>query len=261
MKLKHILSFVLMSLTLAVSPVLAEERAMVVGTGSTYRPFGYLTPDNKHIGFDVDIITAVAEAANFKINIVSTPFGALIPGLNNGDRDIVISAMTITPQRMESVDFSNPYQLVYLVALAGPGVVETNLADLKNRRVGVGLGQTADTAVSEAFGKTNPNIRRFENTPLLVEELLQGGVDVAVGDVSVMSFYLKSNPDKKLRIIRDARFKEAYVGIAVKKGNKDLLAKINAGLKQITDNGKYAQIYRKWFDQTAPKLPDTPPKS
>lgn len=239
---------------------MAQDRPLVVGTGSTFRPFGYLTPDNKHVGFDIDVITAIADAAKFKISIVSTPFGALIPGLNNGDRDIAISAMSITPQRMESVDFSNPYQLAHLVVLAGPSVPETKFSDFKNRRVGVGLGQTADTVVSELFGKTNPNLRRFENTPLLIEELLQGGIDAAVGDVSVMSFYLKSNPDKKLRVIRDAQFKDGYIGIAVKKGNKELLGRINAGLKQIIDNGQYAQIYKKWFDAAAPKLPDAIPK-
>jgi len=244
----------------AASPALSQDRALVVGTGSTYRPFGFLAPDNKHIGFDVDIITAVSEAAGFKINIVSTPFGALIPGLNNGDRDIAISAMTITPQRMESVDFSSPYQVAHLVVLAAPTATETNIADFKNRRVGVGLGQTADTAVSELFGKTSPNIRRFENTPLLVEELLQGGIDAAVGDVSVMGYYMKTNPDRKLRMLTDARFKESYIGIAVKKGNKDLLGKINTGLRTIVANGKYAQIYKKWFDTPVPKLPEAMPK-
>ena len=238
----------------------SQDRPLVVGTGSTYRPFGFLSPDNKHIGFDVDIISAVAEAAGFKINIVSTPFGALIPGLNNGDRDIAISAMTITPQRMEAVDFSAPYQIAHLVVLAGATAPETNIADFKNRRVGVGLGQTADTAISELFGKTSPNIRRFENTPLLVEELLQGGIDAAVGDVSVMGYYLKTNPDRKLRMLTDSRFKESYIGIAVKKGNKELLAKINGGLRKVIDSGKYAQIYRKWFDTPVPKLPESIPK-
>lgn len=245
---------------LSASCVIAQERTLIVGTGSTYRPFGFLTPDNKLIGFDVDVITAVADAAKLKISIVSTPFGALIPGLNNGDRDIAISAMTITPQRQESVDFSNPYQLAHLVVLASPSATESKFLDFKNRRIGVGLGQTADTVVSEAFGKTSPNIRRFENTPLLIEELLQGGIDAAVGDVSVMSFYLKSNPDKKLRVIRDAQFKEGYIGMAVKKGNRELLGRLNGGLKQIIDNGQYAQIYKKWFDQNPPKLPDSIPK-
>lgn len=254
------IALLLMSFCLLPTMAQSEDRTLIVGTGSTYRPFGYLTPDNKLIGFDVDVINAIAEAAKLKVNIVSTPFGALIPGLNNGDRDIVISAMTITPQRQEVVDFSSPYQVAQLVVLASPTATESKLADFKTRRVGVGLGQTSDTLVSELFGKTSSNIRRFENTPLLVEELLQGGIDAAVGDISVMSFYLKSNPEKKLRILKDERFKENYLGIAVKKGNKELLVKINGGLKQIMDDGKYAAIVRKWFDIPAPKLPDTVPK-
>jgi len=238
----------------------AQDRVITVGTGSTFRPFGYLTPDNKHVGFDIDVITAIAEASKFKINIVSTPFGALIPGLNNGDRDIAISAMTITAARAESVDFSNPYLLAHLVVLTNPNVTEKSFADFKTRRIGVGLGQTADTAVSEMFGKTNPNIKRFENTPLLIEELLQGGIDAAVGDVAVMGFYMKSNPEKKMRIVRDASFKESYLGIAVKKGNKELMTKVNAGLKEIIANGKFNTLHQKWFGEPASKLPDTLPK-
>ena len=262
LSLKHFL-LASLSLPLMMGCAFAQsaDRTLIVGTGSTFRPFGYLTPDNKHIGFDIDVITAVAEAAKFKINIVSTPFGALIPGLNNGDRDIAISAMTITPQRLEVVDFSSPYQIAHLVVLTTPDSKENNLADFRTKRIGVGLGQTADTAVSEVFGKTSPNIRRFENTPLLIEELLQGGIDGAVGDVSVMSFYMKTNAEKKLRIVRDAQFKDNFMGIAVKKGNNELLVKVNAGLKQIIDNGKYAAIFRKWFDVSVPKLPDTLPKN
>lgn len=252
-----------MLLAAGVAPVLAQapaDRVLVVATGSTFRPFGFLTPDNRHVGFDVDVITAVAAAAGLRIRLVSAPFGALIPGLNNGDHDVAISAMTITPQRQESVSFSNPYQLAQLVILTAADATGRELSDFRGRRVGVGLGQTADTIVSEAFGKTSPDIRRFENTPLLIEELLQGGIDAAVGDVSVMSFHMKSNPGRKLRIVRDARFPQAWLGIAVKKGNDPLLARINGGLEKIVADGTHARIHRQWFDEAPPVLPKALPR-
>ena len=81
-----------------------------------------------------------------------------------------MAAITNTPQRRERADFSNPYMAAQLVVLLRPGVQASALADLRERRVGVALNSTADTAVSESFGRTSSNVRRFENTPLMLEE-------------------------------------------------------------------------------------------
>ncbi|MGC4241116.1 MAG: transporter substrate-binding domain-containing protein, partial [Herbaspirillum sp.] len=98
-------------------------------------------------------------------------------------------------------------------------------------------------------------IHRFDNTVLMLEELYRGGVDAAVGDVGVIKFYIKSHPEKKFKVVGDTKFVRQYFGIAVKKGNKELLDKINAGLKQIVADGTYAKIYKTWFDGEVPTLP------
>jgi len=239
--------------------VWAQDRVLVVGTGSTFRPFGFTTPDKKIVGFDIDIMNAVAAHQGLRIRYESTPFSAIFPALENGDRDIVVAAITNTPQRRERADFSNPYMAAQLVLLLRPGVQATSLADLKDRRVGVGLNSTADTAVSESFGRTSSSVRRFENTPLLLEELNQGGIDAAVGDVSVLTFYQRNNPEKRFKVMADIRFSQAYLGIAVKKGNSALLARINAGLKHVIESGEHARIHSKWFGTAPPPLPATAP--
>ena len=238
---------------------LAQDRVLVVGSGSTFRPFGFVTPDKKLVGFDVDLMNAIATHQGMKVRFESTPFTSIFPALENGDRDIVVAAITNTPARRERADFSNPYMLAQLSVLLGPGVTAASLNDLKTRRIGVALNSTADTAVSEAFGRTSPNVRRFENTPLMLEELNQGGVDAAVGDVSVLSFYQRNNPEKRFKLLPDARFAQAYLGIAVKKGNKPLLDRINAGLRHTIDSGEYARLHLKWFGTAAPQLPVTIP--
>ncbi len=245
--------------TLASGLAAAQERVLVVGTGSTFRPFGFTTPDKKIFGFDIDIMNAIAARQRLRIRYESTPFSAIFPALENGDRDIVVAAITNTAQRRERADFSNPYMATQLAVLLRPGLQAANLAELRERRVGVALNSTADTAVSEAFGRTSANVRRFENTPLMLEELNQGGVDAAVGDVSVLSFYQRNNPEKRFKVLPDARFAQAYLGIAVKKGNKALLDRINTGLKAVIDSGEYVQIHLKWFGTAAPALPATVP--
>ncbi|MBL8331335.1 MAG: basic amino acid ABC transporter substrate-binding protein [Rubrivivax sp.] len=240
-------------------PAQAQDRVLVVGTGSTFRPFGFVTPDRKIVGFDIDVMNAIAAQQGMKLRYESTPFSAIFPALENGDRDIVVAAVTNTAARRERADFSNPYMVAQLSVLLGPGVSAASLNELRSRRVGVALNSTADTAVSEAFGKTASNVRRFENTPLMLEELNQGGVDAAVGDVSVLSFYQRNNPEKRFRLLADARFPQAYLGIVVKKGNKPLLDRINAGLRQVIDSGEYARIHLKWFGTAAPPLPASIP--
>lgn len=114
---------------------------------------------------------------------------------------------------------------------------------------------TGDISVSEELGKASTAIRRFDNTPLMLEELYRGGVDAAVGDVGVIKFYIKSHPEKPFKLVYDSKFKRQYFGIAVKKGNKAVLDKVNAGLKKIVADGTYAKIYKQWFDADVPALP------
>lgn len=233
----------------------AQAREYVVGTGATYRPFEYETPQKEIVGFDIDLMRAIAEAGGFKVKFVNTPWEGIFPAVDKGDRDIIMSGITITDKRKEMVDFSAPYFLAHQLILTQKNVAINSLADLKGRKVGVVNGSAGDTAISEEFGKTSTAIRRFDNTPLVLEELNQGGVDAAIGDVGVLAFYAKNNPDKQFKMARDARFKDQYFGIGVKKGNKALLDQINAGLKKVIASGKYNEIYRKWFGTDAPKLP------
>jgi polar amino acid transport system substrate-binding protein len=236
-------------------PAAAQDRTLVVATGSTFRPFGFTTPDRKIVGFDIDVLDAVARHQGLRLRYESTPFSAIFPALDNGDRDLAVAAITITDQRRERVDFTRPYMAAQLMVLLNPSVTAVSLDEMRTRRVGVALNSTADTAVTEAFGRTASNIRRFENTPLLLEELNQGGIDAAVGDRSVLAFYQRNNPDKRFKLLADARFKPAWLGIAVRKGNRALLDKLNAGIEQVIASGEHGRIHQKWFGTPAPTLP------
>ena len=130
-----------------------------------------------------------------------------------------------------------------------------SLAELKGKNIAVCANSAGDIISSKAFGKASPNIKRFDNTPLALEELNAGGVDAAVGDVGVFAYYAQQNPDKDFNMTRDTSFEDQYFGIAVRKGNTELLNKINEGLKKVIASGAYEKVYRKWFGSDAPKLP------
>src|SRR5206468_12235101 len=105
--------------------------------------------------------------------------------------------------------------------------------DLKALKVGVQTGTTGDEAVAKLQGKNSANIKRFESTPLALKELEAGGVDAVVADNGVVINYVANNTASRFRTVNDPAFMPEQYGIAVRKGNADLLAKVNQGLAAI----------------------------
>ena len=233
----------------------AAQETYVVGSGGTYRPFEYENSQKQLEGFDIDIIKAIAKAENFTIKLVNTPWEGIFATLGSGDRDIIISGITITDKRKQMVDFSAPYFPAEQSIMVPADSKVTSLAALKSEKVGVVNSSTGDIVVSDVLGKNSTSIKRFDNTPLMLQELFEDGVSAAVGDVGVVKYYIKQHPEKQFRLVPDARFERQYFGIAVAKGNAELQAKINAGLKKIVADGTYAKIYKTWFDDNVPTLP------
>lgn len=245
----------LLGLLLALSVTAAQATTYVVGSGGTYRPFEFENAQKQLEGFDIDIIKAVAKAENFDIKLVNTPWEGIFATLNSGDRDIIISGITITDKRKQMVDFSAPYFPAEQAIVVPAASNVDSLNALKSLNVGVVNSSTGDIVVSDVLGKNSTAIRRFDNTPLMLQELYEDGIGAAVGDVGVVKYYIKTHSEKQFRLVSDARFQRQYFGIAVAKGNDELRDKINAGLKKIIADGTYAKIYASWFDNNVPQLP------
>lgn len=225
-----------------------SKKVLVVGSDAAYSPFEIENADKSITGFDIDVIKAIATKAGFEINIINTPWEGLFTQLESGDRDILISAITITDERKKVMDFSEPYfEAVQLIAVPAKSKVN-KFAELKNLKVGVQTGTTGDEVVSQLLGKTNANIKRFESTPLALQELVNGGVDAVVADNGVVDNFAMNN-GKSFRTILDTSFSKEYYGIAVKKGNIELQKKINEALVAIKSDGTYDSIYKKYFSK------------
>ncbi|POT59901.1 basic amino acid ABC transporter substrate-binding protein [Citrobacter amalonaticus] len=233
----------------------AAQETYVVGAGGTYRPFEFENSQKQLEGFDIDIIKAIAKAENFNVRLVNTPWEGIFATLSSGDRDIIISGITITDNRKQMVDFSSPYFPAEQSIVVPSDSNVSSLDSLKNEKVGVVNSSTGDIIVSSVLGKNSTAIKRFDNTPLMLQELFEDGVSAAVGDVGVVKYYIKQHPEKQFKLVPDAKFERQYFGIAVAKGNTGLQQKINAGLKKIVADGTYAKIYQTWFDSEVPTLP------
>ncbi|SFB95210.1 amino acid ABC transporter substrate-binding protein, PAAT family [Polaromonas sp. OV174] len=253
MKLLHKIVASAGFLAFALGSAQAQNKELVVGSSATYRPFAYESPTKEIVGYDVDMIKAIAQKAGLKIKIVNTPWTGIFAALNNGDLDLVISGVTINDKRKQSYDFTAPYfEARQLIAVQKDSPIK-GLKDLAGKKIGVVNGSTGDDIASREFGKTNPDIRRFESTPVVISELVNNGLDAAIGDNGVIAFRVQEH--KQLKTVSDASFAKEYFGIVVKQGNKALQDKLNAGLAAVKADGSYAQIYKKWFQAEAPTLP------
>jgi polar amino acid transport system substrate-binding protein len=238
----------------AAAPVTAPAKVYVVGTDAAYAPFESQNEKAEIVGFDIDVVKAVAKKAGIDVKFVNTPWEGIFNALGQGDRDLVVSAVTITEERKQTMDFSNPYfDAQQLIAVKTNSKIN-KFADLKKLKVGVQTGTTGDEAVSKSLGKTNTNIKRFESTPLALKELESGGVDAVVADNGVIIHYVANNPGGKFKTVTDKEFAPEQYGMALKKGNSELQGKLNKGLAEIKADGTYDAIYTKYFGTPPPKV-------
>ena len=222
-------------------------KVYTVGTDAAYAPFESQNEKGEIVGFDIEVVQAIAAKGGFEVKFANTPWEGIFNALAQGDRDLLVSAITITDERRQTMDFTDPYfDAAQLIAVKENSKV-AKFADLKKLKVGVQTGTTGDEAVTKLLGKTNTNIKRFESTPLALKELEAGGVDAVVADNGVVIHYVANNPGGKFKTVSDKEFVPEQYGIAVKKGNAELLGKLNEGLKGIKADGTYDKIYAKYF--------------
>ncbi len=233
--------------------VLSAPQVFKVATDASYPPFESLNERGDIVGFDVEIMTAVAEKAGIGIKFVNTPWVDLPDAIGRGDADIVISAMTITPERQKFLDFTNPYFGAEQLMAVRSGSKATKLGDLKTLRVGVQAGTIGDDAMQSLRAASAVRVKRFETARMALDDLLAGGVDAVVSDSGPILYYVVTHPGREFRtaVIRELGIRP--YGIAVKKGNTGLLDGLNQGLSELRRDGTYDLIYGKYFPQpTAP---------
>ncbi|EJN09727.1 basic amino acid ABC transporter substrate-binding protein [Herbaspirillum sp. YR522] len=226
----------------------AAAKVYLVGVESAYAPFSAENEQKQVVGFDIDVMKALAKRIGIEVKFVPTPFEGFFNFLAQGDRDLLISAITITEERKKSVSFSDPYFVAtQTIALPAANTTVTRMADLKPLAVGTQSATSGDELVQQVLGKNNARIKRFESTPLALKELEGGGVDAVVADEPVVKNYIANNPDSKLRTVTDDTFPKEDYGIAVRRDDPELLARINKGLADMKADGSFAAISAQYF--------------
>lgn len=213
------------------------------GTDATYPPFEF-EKDGKYIGIDIDLIHAIAEIEGFEVELKPMDFKGIIPAITAGQLDGAIAGISITDERQQIVSLSEPYYKAGLSLI----VREDNTTikgpeDLKGRVIAIKKGTSGSKMAEELVTKYGAEIKYFDDSPAMYQEVVNKNADVTLEDFPVISYKIAVDPGSNLKVVGD-RLNGDYYGIAVKKGNDELLQKINDGLKKLQENGKYDEIVK-----------------
>jgi polar amino acid transport system substrate-binding protein len=222
---------------------LVNEGQLTNCTGLPYKPFEY-EENGKVIGFDIDLIDLVAKKLGVTQEVVDTPFDGIQSGadFNSGKCDISSAGMTITEERKQNIDFSDPYfdATQALVAKKGSGIED--ITDLAGKNLGA---QNTTTGLDYANEHaTGANVVNFEDLGLLLTAVESGQVDAGINDNGVLYDWVKEKTD--FEVVKEFDTGEQY-GMGIRKGNTALAKVVNEVLADAKSSGEYDRIYEKWF--------------
>jgi polar amino acid transport system substrate-binding protein len=223
----------------------ASTNKIVVATDATWPPMEFVNEQKEIVGYDIDLMKAVAEHGNFEIEFRNVAWDGIFAGLAAGEYDAVISSVTITDERRADYDFSTPYINAGQIVVVRTGSDITGPNTLSGRTVGAQIGTTGAFAIQDMDGVT---LREYDEVGLAFEDLLAGRLDAVVCDTPVAADFALQREEYKAQLeIVGESFTEEYYGILVQKGNTELLEKINKGLDAVQKAGIDQQIADTWL--------------
>ncbi len=230
--------------------VFAEEgtQELKVVTEPSFAPFEYIDKnDSSLIGFDIDLIKAIAEVQGFKVEVKSMGFDAQIPAVLTHQVDIAISGFTITEERAKSVNFSEPYYdagLGILINKADKDTIKAE-ADLQGKPLCAQIGTSGAIYASKI---KDADVVQYNSTAEAFLELGKGSCAAVVSDKPVIEYYIANTKNDSFYMLPVQLTVEQY-GIVTAKDNPELSKSVSEGLKKIRENGTYDKIYKKWFGE------------
>lgn len=210
----------------------SDDNKLILATEAGFAPYEYYQ-DGEIVGVDIDIARDIAASLGKELVIKDVSFDFIINEIKSGKSDIGAAGMSITKERLEEVDFSVEYAVSNQVVIVPMDSKITSIDQISNQRIAVQLGTVADSYVNENY--KDATVIRQKKYLSMVEDLKAGKVDLIIMDLLPASEIVKSNDG--LKILDEYLFTDKY-GMAIKKGNKELLDKVNDVLTRLMSEGK-----------------------
>lgn len=223
---------------------LVAEGTLTVCSDTPYEPFEFKDDAGVDTGYDMDLLRAIAEGADLELSVIDLPFDGILGSLTAGDCDVVASAVTITDERAEQVDFTDSYFDAdqSLLVPADQAEAITALADLAGATIGVQSGTTGEAYANE--NATDAEVKSFEDSDGLFAALASGDIDAILQDLPVNAY--RATQDESVVVVETYPTGEQY-GFAVEKGDAEVLGFLNDGLTALRDDGTFDEIYATYF--------------
>lgn len=217
-----------------------------VATDTSFVPFEF-KEDDEYVGFDIDLINAIADEVGFDINLETTNFDGIIPGLQTGKFDMALAGIGITDERAEKIDYSDPYYESGLQIGIAPGNDEIDdIDDLAGKDIATRLGSTSADYIEENIDDAEADqYEQLDQAYLAVEN---GDDDAILYDQPNVAYYIQTKGEDKLEMVGDLHQAEDY-GIAFAKDQDDLVDEVNEALETLKEDGTYDEIYEEWFGE------------
>lgn len=223
----------------------AAGRTVTVATDATWPPMEMVDANKKIVGFDIDFMNAIAKEAGFAVQFKNTAWDGIFAGLGAGRYDAIISSVTITEERKKQYDFSDPYINIGQILVVPKAEKGINLAALKGKKVGAQIGTTGAFEIKKVQGV---ELKNYDEIGLAFEDMAAGRIAGVVCDEPTAAHYAlqKTEYKNKFKIVGKSFTAESY-GIVVKRGDKELLALINKGIKAVKAKKVDEQLRKKWL--------------
>lgn len=226
-----------------------DKDVILVGTEATYPPFEYRNEKNEVVGYDIDVVEAIAKHLGKKVEIVDMSFDGLIPALITGKVDLVAAGMTNTEERRKKVNFSSVYydiENAFVVRADDSSI--TKLDDLKGKIATVQIGTAQDTFITNTG--LPAEIKRFQKNDDALMEIKVGRGDFCVVNLTVANAFLRNNKtfEEDLKIgFRNKIHREGEgIALGLPKGDDALLNAVNGAIETMKNNGEFDSIKKKY---------------
>ncbi len=218
----------------------SSKNKLVMATNAAFPPYEYVE-GKEIVGIDAEIAKLIADDLGKELIIEDMAFDSIIAAVQSGKADIAMAGMTVTEDRKQNINFSEPYTEAAQVIVVKNGSDVAKPDDLAGKTIGVQIGTTGDIYAEDI---ENATIERYSKYFEAINALTQDKIDAVIVDREPAKVFVSENSDLKLI---DEEFTVEQYAIGVAKENTELLDQINASLKKLQDSGKIDEIINKYI--------------
>ncbi len=223
-----------------------NKKVLKMATSADYPPFEYIdtAKGSDIIGFDIDLVNALAEKTGYEVEVQDMDFNSLIPALQAKQIDLVLAGMTPTPERAENVDFTDIYYAANHMIVSLKENEIKSIEELEGKTIGVQLGSIQEEKATEISEQVELKIENRNKISELIQEMKAGRFDAAIIEDTVATGYFEK--DDQLTGFKLGSNDEAGSAIAFQKGSK-YTQEFNEALNEMKENGELEKLIVKWF--------------